>query len=119
MDYFGQFGNSRQNALAVLVPFVERMLIAHHQADYTAFMSLATLTFKQSVSPASFFRAHQQFDPTLGKPLKLRFIRSFSHKNNPVLEFSVQYQLAKHDIKVHVEFCNNTMPPKINYLSIE
>ncbi|WP_448547095.1 hypothetical protein [Thalassotalea fusca] len=119
MDYFGQFGTDREHALFVLTPFVKRMLQAHHQADYIAFISLATNSFKQTVSPVKFFHAHELQDSTLGEPLALCFVKAFAHENNPVIEFEVDYQLAKAKVTVEVEFCNDSFPPKINHLHIK
>lgn len=119
MDYFGQFGGNRQRVLSTLLPYVERMLIAHHQADYITFISLATKSFKQAVNPASFFYAHKTLDPALGKPMQLNFKHAFERNRNPVLAFEVEYRRAPMAINVHVEFCNQTFPPKINYLTIE
>jgi len=119
MDYFGQFGTDREKALKVLTPFVERMLLAHYQADYIAFISLATHSFKQVVNPVKFFHTRQLHAQTQGKPLSLSFVRAFAYMNNPVFEFDVKYQLAKEKITIQVEFCNDSFPPKINYLHIE
>lgn len=119
MNFFGCFGNGEADALALLMPVVDRALEAHRVGDYPAYRSLITDELAAAVSEAGFMRAHREVAPALGALRSKVLLASLRRGSDPMLVFAARYAATADDVLITVTFRDGTAPPLIAGLWIE
>lgn len=118
-DYFGCFGASKAEALAILMPVVDLALKAHESGDYQAFRDVMTDSLAAIITPDGFQHAYEAIAPQLGQLISKRLVASVNRAVNPRLLFVARYSYASDDIVINVTLNNFAEPPLINEIWIE
>lgn len=119
MEYFGSFGQSKQEALKLLEPVLDSALEAHQTGSYADYMKLVTDELSAKVTEQGFIKAYREIRPSLGDLIEKSFLASLNRNDNPMLLYSAKYTGTSDDVLINITFKNNTMPPKIEWLWIE
>lgn len=118
-DWFGSFGFSREEALSVLDPILDKAIEAHASGRYEDYRRVITQSLAEKVSEEGFSKAHREVWPTLGTLISRRFLGALKKQNNPMLLFSARFENTINDVLITVVFENSSNPPLIDWLWIE
>lgn len=119
MNYFGTFGSDESEAMQLLMPIIDKALLAHESGNYDDYCSLITDKLAEKVSREGFAKAHREIAPQLGTLESKSFLGSLNQGENPMLTFSARYSGIEEDIVITIIFENGSEPPLIDWLWIE
>ncbi|MBV1914011.1 MAG: hypothetical protein KUG72_01415 [Pseudomonadales bacterium] len=119
MNFFGSFGNTKEEAIAKLMPVADQIIAAHQDGNYSAFKSVITDDLSGKVDEDSFETAYRQIGLELGALISKQLLGCFRREGNPLLLFAAKYSKTEDDVLIHVSFANGSSPPKIDWIWIE